>query len=59
MNIVYKAKKQFKYNGEMLKPGDVWEAVGGKWDVQIKEHLVYAEEVEPEQKAVKRDNRRK
>ena len=29
------ARKAFKYDGKWLKPGDVWEPVGGRFDAQI------------------------
>lgn len=51
--IKYIAKKQFKYNGNVLKTGDEWQPVGSKFDAQVKEHLVNIEEI------TKRAKRRK
>ena len=58
--IYYKAKRNFEYNGIKHKPGDIWEPAGGKWDKQIKEHLVIIVEDEPKaKKAVSSGNKRK
>ena len=61
--INYIAKKDFKYNGRMVKAGAEWKPAGAKFDAQVKEHLVNSVEriANPTAKkqAVKRGTRSK
>lgn len=45
---IYVVRKQFKYNGEVLGVGDIWEPCGSKHDRSIKKQkgLVIMQEVE-------------
>ena len=42
--INYIAKKDFKYNGRIVKAGTAWKPAGAKFDAQVKEFLVNAVE---------------
>lgn len=47
ISMTYKVRKSFKYNGKTLNSGDKWVPEGGKFDQQIKNHLVVLVEEAP------------
>ena len=35
MSEIYVANRKFKYNGELLDRGDVWNPIGGQYDITL------------------------